>query len=433
MFDRIRRARRSARVARTAARIYIGYKRTQRHVRGKSPDVVDAAWDARHRQFAEALYRLAVDLKGLYIKTGQFVGTRADVFPEPYTRSLSRLQDRVPPRDAAIVRRTIEAELGGPVDSLFARFDDVPLATASLAQVHRAALADGREVVVKVQHPEVAALVRLDLRNLQALVGIIARREPTFDYRAIVKEIGAQVPHELDFVREAVMMERVSANLAGIPSVVVPRVVEGMVSRRVLVTEYLDGLRLLGEAHISDTSIDGPAFARTLAAAYGHMLLVDGLFQADPHPGNILILPDGKVGLLDFGLTKELPDPIRVGFARLVIGAGERDVAGILAAFAELGMKTREDAPEPVLNLMRLFFDAREGTAVFREDRARALNQNPVDAIPADLVLLGRVIGLLRGVCSSLGSPLSPMQMLRPFAERAVAGTTPPVPAAAGE
>lgn len=424
-FEHIRRVRRSARVARTGARIYLGYKRTQRRARKLGPEEADAAWNARHESEAERLYHMAVDLKGLYIKAGQFIGTRADVVPPAYTRSLSRLQDRVPARPAAAVRASIEAELHRPVDELFARFDDTPIGAASLAQAHRALLHDGREVVVKVQYPEVAGLVKLDLRNLRTIVGIVARREPRFDFRAVVNEVGRQVPLEVDFVREAEMTRRVRANLARVSGITVPRVIDEMVARRVVVTEYLHGRRLL-EAGKHPEDIDGPATAQAIADAYGHQIMVDGLFQADPHPGNILLLPGGGVGLLDFGLTKELPDAARLGFARLVMAASSRDLVGVLAAFDELGVKTASSDPDDVMALMQLFFGARPpgspGGGLFpgrRQDNALA--RNPVRAIPGDLVLLGRVVGLLRGVCSSLGAPLTPMEMLRPFAERALA------------
>lgn len=423
MFEHVRRLRRSARVARTGARIYLGYKITARKVRKLPPEQADAAWNRRHEQFAESLYQLAIDLKGLYIKTGQFIGTRSDIVPPQYSRSLSRLQDQVPPRSVAEVRATIERELGKPLAELFASFDDTALGAASLAQVHRATLHDGRVVAVKVQYPEVAALVRLDIRNLRTMVGIVARREPNFDYRAIVNEIAAQVPLEVDFVREAEMTRRVRLNLSEIPGIVVPRVIDGYVSERVLVTEYLEGARLLDATRHRELGAEPVELARMIAGAYGHQIMVDGLFQADPHPGNILVLPNGRVGLLDFGLTKELPISSRLGFARLVMAVGDRDTEGIGEAFRELGVKTKTDDPADLLSLMQLFFDARpaEGGPV---DRNGALKRNPVEAIPGDLVLLGRVVGLLRGVCASLGTPLSPMRMLRPYAERALAAET---------
>jgi aarF domain-containing kinase len=215
------------------------------------------------------------------------------------------------------------------------------------------------------------------------------------------------------------MTAAIGRNLASLGGITVPGVVEGMVSRRVLVTEYLHGRRLLDPAGLPP-GFDGPELARRIAGAYGHQIMVDGLFQADPHPGNILLLPDSRVALLDFGLTKELPREVQAGFAQLVVASADRDVAGVLAAFRALGVRTKSDGPEDVLALVSLFFDSREigsGGADYRRRTTTTLARNPVEAIPGDLVLLGRVVGLLRGVSSSLGSPLSPMQMLKPYAE----------------
>ena len=433
-FENIKRARRSLRVARTGARIYFGYKRTQRSVKNLDEAARTERWEQKHAQFAEDLYRLAVDLKGLYIKTGQFMGTRSDMVPPAYVASLSRLQDQVPARPVATIRQTIEEELGKPVEALFATFDDVPLAAASLAQVHRATLADGREVCVKVQYPEVAGLVKLDVRNLRTIVGLVARRERNFDFRAVVNEIGTQVPLELDFVREAALTKRVKENLRGYSGIVVPGVVDEFTRRKVLVTEFLPGEKVIGEGGRAAALPDGPAAARAITEAFGHQIMVDGLFQADPHPGNLLAMPDGRIGLLDFGLTKELPQSSRLGFARLVVAAANRNPQAVIAAFAELGLKTRGDAnPEGVLALTQLFFDARPERREMGGQRRQALQASPIDAIPGDLVLLGRVVGLLRGVCKSLGATLTPMEMLRPYAERVLAeieaGTPAAVPA----
>ncbi len=419
----LRRFRRSFRVARTGLRIYLAYKMTQRKVRGMSREGAEQEWERRHEDAAERLYRLAVDLKGLYIKLGQFISTRSDMVPAAYVRSLSRLQDKVPARTASEVRAIVEEQLGQPLTEVFTWFDDTPLGAASLAQVHRATLHDGRPVVVKVQYPEVGALVRLDLRNLRTIVGLVARREPNFDFRAVVTEIGQQVPLELNFVREAEMTRRVGANLAELDDIVVPKVVNELVREKVLVTEYIDGSRILEHDRLAGSGTDPVKLAQSITAAFGQQIMVDGLFQADPHPGNILALEGGRAALLDFGLTKELPEQMRIGFARLVVASGNRDPEAIQAAFGELGVKTRSDDPGEVVRLMRLFFEARppgEEWVTIGAQRG-ALARNPVEAIPGDLVLLGRVVGLLRGVCASLGAPLSPMQMLRPFAERALA------------
>ncbi|MDZ7727780.1 MAG: AarF/ABC1/UbiB kinase family protein, partial [Dehalococcoidia bacterium] len=363
----------------------------------------------------------AVELKGLYIKVGQFISTRADIAPEPYVRILSQLQDRVPPRPADMVETVMREDLGTTTGEAFAEFEQEPIAAASLAQVHRARMHDGRTVAVKVLYPEVAGLVRLDLRNLRTLARLVAWREPSFDYRTIVEELARQFPLEVDFEREARMTEMVAANLRGYPRIVVPDVVRELSGPRIVVTEYLEGQRVIG-AHIDALpQEERERLAAEISGAFGHQVLVDGLFQADPHPGNLLLLNDGRVGLLDFGLTKELPEAMRVGFARLVVAAASRDPVRIVKAFQDLGVRVRNDRPEDLLMLSSLFFDARpigEERGHAARERSQALARNPVEAIPGDLVLLGRVVGLLRGVCASMGVSLSPMEMLRPYAEQ---------------
>ncbi len=423
MLDYVRRARRSARVVRTGARIYFRYKRIQQRMRGKPQKIADAAWLNAHEQAAQELYQLTVDLKGLLIKVGQFAGTRSDIAPAPYVESLSRLQDMVPPRDLDEIQRTITTELGRGTGELFATFDETPLAAASLAQVHHATLKDGTPVAVKVQYPEVDSLVHLDLRNLRLIARAIAWREPTFDYRAIIDELARELPFEVDFVREAAMTRRVAHNLRDTPGIVVPPVVDSLVSRRVLVTRFLEGERVIGPRAQAMPPAQREELARRIAGAFGHQIMVDGLFQADPHPGNLILMPNGDVGLVDFGLTKELPRETRDGFARLVIAAAERDPAGIFAAFRELGIRTGSDDPADLMALAGVFFETRTlegGRQEFQRQRSQALQRSPVEAIPGDLILLGRVVGLLRGVCASLGVPLSPMGMLRPYAEQAL-------------
>jgi predicted unusual protein kinase regulating ubiquinone biosynthesis (AarF/ABC1/UbiB family) len=230
------------------------------------------------------------------------------------------------------------------------------------------------------------------------------------------------VPLELDFVREAEMTQRIARNLADVPGIVVPSVIEGLVYPKVMVLEYLDGRRMFAPGASIPEDVDGPALAERITAAFGHQIMFDGVFQADPHPGNLLLLPDGRVAIIDFGLTKELPAPLRLAFCQLVVAVAARDFPGVRAALAGLGVKLRKDDPAEVMDLLQLVLGPREaGVQAFRATHRQALARNPVEALPEDLILLGRVIGLLRGVCASLGAPLTPMEMLRPHAERALA------------
>ena len=422
------RVRRSTRFAKDAAIIYAGYKRTARRTRDLDQVATDAIYDVQHESAAKRLYHLAVDLKGLNIKTGQFIGARPDLVPQPFIKWLGRLHDQVPPRPLSVVRQTIREELGEPVESLFTEFDPDPIGAASLAQVHRATLPDGRDVAVKVQYPEVEKLVTIDLANTTRIVNFLARNEPNFDYRTILAEMSNEVPHELNFVREAEMIRRVAANLANLDQVVLPEVIDGYVTRRVLVTSFIDGPKILDREGLRRIKADPEELAWSLAAAYGHQILSNGLFQADPHPGNILVRNDGKLALIDFGLTKEFPDGVRHAVARLVVAFAAKDPMGILAAFQELGIETKHDEPGSLLTLVRLLLDERPmiGSDVLQASE-QALTYNPINAIPEDIVLLGRVISLLRGVATSLEVSFTPMEMLLPYAEAMLEGRPPPV------
>ncbi len=431
------RASRSLRFGRDVTLIYAGYKWTQRRSRDLTAEAREQAYEREHTRAAKRLYRLAVDLKGLNIKTGQFIGTRADLAPPAYVEWLGKLQDHVPPRPFGLVRRIVEQELGEPLGQLFSSFEREPLGAASLAQVHRATLPDGREVAVKVQYPEVERLVRIDLANTTCVVNLLARTEPNFDYRSVLAELSVEVPRELDFVREGRMLRRVSANLARLDGIVLPEVIDGYNTRRVLVTTYLHGVNVRDIEAIRAMGVEPERVAWLLAAAYGHQILGDGVFQADPHPGNILVLPDGRVGLIDFGLVKELPSEVRAGVADLVIAAAEQDPVRILAAFERLGVRTKHDEHSSILSLVRLMFDERPlfGSHIAKQ-ADQALRYNPVNAIPSDIVLFGRVIGLLRGVSASLNVSFTPMQMLLPYAAALRDGRPPPTavgPLASGD
>src|SRR5438876_11568852 len=202
-------ARRFTAMAALVARVYAGYKLIQ-HRDGADQQ---SRYARHHRWCAEAAFALATRLEGLPIKVCQFLGSRADVLPAEYVEVLSRLQDRVPPRRLATFLPLLRRELGRPVEAAFAELDPTPLASASLAQVHRGRLRDGREVAVKMQYPDIERVVRVDLRSFTLLIGVLARLERDSDFRALIREVEKYVPLELDFVHEADNAERMAAHL----------------------------------------------------------------------------------------------------------------------------------------------------------------------------------------------------------------------------
>ncbi len=401
------------------ARVYGGYKLIQ-WTRGG-----DARYARHHRRSAEAAYRLATRLEGLPIKVCQFVGSRADILPREYVDVLSRLQDRVPPRPLALLRPLLERELGRPVTEVFAALDPVPLASASLAQVHRGRLHDGRDVAVKIQYPDIEHIVRIDLRNFSFLVRVLARLEPNFDFRVLIDEVEKYVPLELDFVHEADNAERMAAHLAGRRDILVPAIVRACSTRRVLVMEYAPGVRVTDVEAMRALGVDPGDVARRLIDLFCEQILVHGFFHADPHPGNILVQPGGRLVLLDFGLAKDVPRTFRDGLGRLTAAIVGGDAAKIAAAFRALGFRTREASDESLALLGDLFlgwalrngrsFADPDMLAQFGADMPRVMRANPVVQVPGDVLLVGRVMGLLSGIGKQLGTDVDLGATLLPY------------------
>jgi predicted unusual protein kinase regulating ubiquinone biosynthesis (AarF/ABC1/UbiB family) len=406
------------------ARVYAGYKRLQLQYRlGFGGD--DAALKRHHRRSAEATYRMATRLEGLPIKVCQFLGSRADVLPDEYVEVLSQLQDKVPARPSEAMRAVVEEELGRPIAAVFAEFADVPIASASLAQVHRARLHDGRDVAVKIQYPEIAHLVDTDIRNFAFLVAILARLEPNFDFRVLVDEVTKLVPLELDFLNEAANAERMAGFLAPRHDVFVPPVVHEFSTRRVLVSQFAPGVRLTDVEGMKRMGVDPKDVARRVSEIFTEMILVHGFFHGDPHPGNILVQPGPRLVLLDFGLAKTLPAHFREAVVRLTASIMGGDSHQIAQAFRALGFRTKKDSDESLAVLGEAFlgFALKNGMAYanpamvdkFNEELPKAMKENPLVEVPGDILLVGRVMGLLSGISKQLGSEVDPTALLLPY------------------
>jgi predicted unusual protein kinase regulating ubiquinone biosynthesis (AarF/ABC1/UbiB family) len=407
------------------ARVYGGYKVIQGLGRLGVPG--GAARAARHHRWsAEAAYRLATRLEGLPIKVCQLLGSRADLLPKEYVEVLSRLQDQVPPRPLARLLPMVEADLGRPVREVFSELDSTPLASASLAQVHRARLrADGREVAVKIQYPEIADLVRVDLQNFAFLLAVLARLEREFDFRVILDEVRKEVPQELDFVHEAGNAERMKACLGERPDVLVPAIVREWTRRRVLVMEYAPGARVTDVDALRRLGLDPAVIARRLLDLFSEQLLVHGFFHADPHPGNILVQPGGRLVLLDFGLAKELSATFRQDIGRLVLAIMSGDATAIAAAFRTLGFRTRNDSDESLAMLGEALigwairngksYPDAEMLAHFNEEMPRHMKANPLVEVPGDVLLVGRMMGILSGIGKQLGAQIDVGAVLLPY------------------
>jgi ubiquinone biosynthesis protein len=377
-----------------------------------------AAWDRVHRRAAALLHALGVRLAGLFVKLCQIVGARADVFPRPFIERLGRFHDRVPARSFAALRPHLERELGRDAAPVLAAVDPEPIAAASLAQVHRLELPDGRPAVIKLQYPEIARLARIDLASIRRVARIAARLQKRLDLRSIVEEVARFIALELDFTREADSTERVRAAFGDSDDVRIPRVHRSLCSAKVLVLERLEGVRVLDLAELERAGHDRRAVARRIGRIYATMIFEHGFFHGDPHPGNLLVMADGRIGLLDFGLAKELPPGFAAGVARLLVGALGGDGAAVAREARGLGFEIGDDAdPEALLALVRQLLGQRGED----ESVLDVLGRLRVAKIPDDFGLVVRTLIILNGLSHSLapGERVIQLEMMRRLSEAA--------------
>lgn len=306
--------------------------------------------------------RLAVEELGpTFIKAGQYMSTRADLLAPEYLRALAKLQDDVPPFPAREARAVVEEELGAPIARLFSRFDDRPLAAASISQIHAARLPDGRDVVVKIERPGIRRVVANDLEIMAQLAALAekhsaewSRRKPT----RVIAEISRSLDRELDFALEAAHTERFARQFEDDPSVRVPLVHRALSSSRVLTLERVSGLKADDPAALERAGLDPRITAETVSDHYLAMIFLHGFFHADPHPGNLFIQPGHIVAYVDFGMTGRLDRATREGLAEIVFAVSERDEALLsrsLLALAE--------------------YDAEPDERQFRSDMAELMDQ----------------------------------------------------------
>ncbi|PQM34282.1 uncharacterized protein Pyn_29596 [Prunus yedoensis var. nudiflora] len=447
--------KRRMKVCSVALMIYLDYKALQQREKWISKTKGATLWESAHERNAKRVLSLIIELEGLWVKLGQYLSTRADVLPEAYISLLKQLQDSLPPRPLEEVCRTIQKEFGKSMDELFLDFVKVPLATASIAQVHRATLLNGQEVVVKVQHEGIKTIILEDLKNAKSIVDWIAWAEPQFNFNPMIDEWCKESPKELDFNHEAENTRTVSKNLgcktkcddntrADRVDVLIPEVIQS--TEKVIISEFMDGIRLNDIESLEAFGVDKQKVIEEITRAYAHQIYIDGFFNGDPHPGNFLVSkePPHRPVLLDFGLTKKLSSSFKKALAKMFLASAEGDHVALLSAFAEMGLKLRLDIPEQAMEITSVFFRSTTPAKEYHETMKSLADQrtknmkviqdkmqlnkkevkrfNPVDAFPGDIVIFARVLNLLRGLSSTMNVRIVYQDIMRPFAESVLQG-----------
>jgi predicted unusual protein kinase regulating ubiquinone biosynthesis (AarF/ABC1/UbiB family) len=415
------RIRRTVKVGWTAARVWSLYKipsAWRRLIR--KPARTEAELSPTHARAANLILALALDLRGVMIKMCQAVATRSDLFPKEFIERLKQCHDAVPPKPFGVVRQVVEGELGKPLDAVFAEFSETPIASASLAQVHRAKLHDGRDVAVKVQYPDIEDIMRTDVANMRRVCRIYEFFDPQpLPLLPLLTELTTHLSYELDFVREADCAERVRDLFADDPHVKVPEMYREWSTTRVLVMELVSGIKITEKERILAAGLDPADVLQDLMHIYVRMILAAGFFQADPHPGNLFVTPTGAVVVLDFGLSKELPEGFGLGLFELMFSLMTFNESAMVRAFKELGFRSKSGDDNTFLHIARRMVSRSDTGAFegeFTEDMTdelfEAIREDPVAEVPSDFVLVARVFSLLSGIGHTLGSRANVLQAM---------------------
>src|SRR5262245_43216057 len=311
------------------ARLLIRYGRSDLLRSAGLDDVPEEEALAPNTPSAVLAERFTSDLESLgptYIKVGQFLSTRADLLSQPFLDALARLQDDVAPFPFSEVEAIVTAELGVRISKAFSWFAAEPLAAASLGQVHRAAMRDGRPLVVKVQRRRIRTKIVNELEAIEEIATLIEKHTEAgrrYGYAGMVEEVRKSLLRELDYRQEARNLRTLRENLSRFERIVVPQDIDDYTTSLVLTTEYVKGEKVTDVGPLGRIDIDGEALADELWAAYLHQVLVDGFVHADPHPGNVLLTDDCRIALVDFGMVARVPPGLQEKLLQLLLAISE--------------------------------------------------------------------------------------------------------------
>jgi len=368
--------------------------------------------------------------------------------PEEFRAELEGLQDQVPPRPYAEVEQRFREEFDKLPREVFAEFEERPIASASIGQVHRAKLLTGESVAVKVQYPDIEEIVAIDLRALRRIFGVISWFVPYQGMEQLYREIRAMVLQELDFRGEADNVERIASSFANRQDVAFPKVRRELSTARILTTEWIEGVKVSDRTRLVAIGVDRAQLARSVVQAYCQQIFTDGVYHADPHPGNLLVkrAPTGEVTIvfIDFGAVAEVSPRMRRGIADLIQAGIARDTPRVVQAMKDMGFIARGADPaifDKVIDFMHQKFQEEIQLDSFslkdvKFDPERSL-ENLADLrrmdvsirdladhfhVPKEWILLERTVLLLMGLCTDLDPTLNPMQVIRPYLEEFVLG-----------
>jgi predicted unusual protein kinase regulating ubiquinone biosynthesis (AarF/ABC1/UbiB family) len=431
----------------TTLRVVASYLSLRLQMKFRSPAHIDELMRKKHKLNSRRIHAAISRLQGLFIKVGQLISIMTNFLPEQFRTELETLQDQVPPRPYSDVEKRVVEELGKTPREIFSEFDERPVASASIGQVHRAKLMSGEAVAVKVQYPDIEEIVRLDLRALRWIFDVVSYFVPYRGLEGVYREIRDMILQELDFRQEADNVARIAAQFSGRSDVAFPSVVKELSTGRILTTEWIEAVKVSDRARLTALGVDRSRLARRVVQAYCQQIFTDGVYHADPHPGNLMVRKldgDFTIVFIDFGAVAEVSPRMRRGIADLIQAALARDTPKLVQAMKDMGFIARGADPavfDKVIDFLHQKFQEEIQLDSFslkdvKFDPEKSL-ENLADLrrmdvsirdladqfhVPKEWILLERTVLLLMGLCTDLDPTLNPMEVIRPYLEEFVLG-----------
>ncbi|PQQ66862.1 2-polyprenylphenol 6-hydroxylase [Acetivibrio saccincola] len=400
-----------------------------KYLKMKKLNSEDARSDKVKLSTGERLRLSLEELGPTFIKLGQVLSTRPDILPADIVEELKKLQDSVPSISFDEVKKVIEEEFKEELKNIYKEFEEEPIAAASISQVHRARLITGQEVAVKVQRPEIEKIIKQDINILKDLASFVdnhTKYGKTYSFKEMVLELEGVIKNELDFTKEAENLDRFKENFAKDEGVIVPNVKWVYTKKRVLTMEYVEGIKIDDHEKLDKAGLDRNEIAERLATSICNQILRDGFFHADPHPGNIRILPDGTIIFLDLGMVGTLSESRKNMILKFFIGVTSRNSKLVVKSIVDMGamqnksnLKMFEKDVDEIIDkyLTMPLKEIKIDEAVYEIFNIAHSNQI---RIPREFALLAKTLGTLQGVLEKLSPDINPAIIIKPVAKRLI-------------
>lgn len=404
-----------------------------------------STWAATHTRQARRFYRLAVRMRGGMIKVGQLISARVDLMPKQWITELSKLQDRVEPCPWPVIEKHLLKEYGRPLDEVFETIEHQAVAAASFGQVHRATTKDGRQVALKVRYPDVEMKLDVDMGLFGIAVPMFNVFVPKVKLKVVYNEMQQALKTELNYHQEADYTRTIHDNLNGIERTIVPEVFADISTDSIIATSFFEGYKITDTDKISELGLDRIELLTLVINAWCKMMYVDGVFQSDPHPGNLLFSVDADkkpvICILDFGQVKIMPKDFHVKLLQSVMAFLARDPEQFKDTMVLMGLVNQSDADKMKPMIAEFFEKYYHLTPVeakqldfdkIKEDVRALIKQLDGVTIPQDMVLYGRTFGLLAGLCTAMDENINGFELAKPLILKwmAVGASMPAAPSA---